>query len=322
MPVSHSVAAANGIVVAGTTTGVYGLDAETGQTIWQRDDLIPLGAPTIAGDTIFIVDAENHIRALALETGEDLWASEPFATAPVFAIDVHDQRLIATTDSGAAWALSTNDGTQLWQADLGLGPLGTPLIDGDWIGIPMQGGVARIDGATGATVLTNMLYHEEITALALAGDKLVASTDVMVVAYGRDSLEVQWSNQLLNGLTGGVSMGANSIYLPTTGRELIALDRATGEVQWTLPLDEVPQVAPAVTNDRLYLSTRGGSITAIGNGGPAILNAPYEGTAAADGPARAIWKSSGGPHPLQNPTGLAVAPTGEIWICDTTNDRL
>jgi outer membrane protein assembly factor BamB len=322
MPVSSTVATANGIVVAGTTSSLYGLDVETGQIVWQRDDVIPNGAPTIFDDTAFVVDAQNRIWALSLETGEDLWASDTYATAPAFAIDVHDQRLIATTAAGTVWALSLADGTQLWQVDLGLGPLGTPLIDGDWTGIPIQGGVARIDGETGALVLKNALPFDGIPALALAEDQLVASTDIMVVAYDRDSLEVQWSNQLLTGLTGGVSMGSSSIYLPTSNRELIALDRNDGSMQWTLPLDEVPQVAPAVTNDRLYLSTRAGSISAIGDGAPAVLNAPSMGTAAVDGPARAVWKSSGGPHALQNPTGVAVAPTGEIWVCDTANDRL
>ncbi|HET9661017.1 MAG TPA: PQQ-binding-like beta-propeller repeat protein [Thermomicrobiales bacterium] len=322
-PVASTVAAANGIVVAGTSTSLYGLDIETGQTVWQREDLIPQGAPTIVDDTVFVVDVTFRIRALALETGEDRWSSDPSATAPAFAIDEHDHRLIATTEAGIVWGISTEDGAQLWQVDPGLGPLGTPLIDGDWVGIPIQGGVARIDGATGAPGLKNALPFEGIPALALAGDQLVASTDVRVVAYDRDSLDVRWSNQLLTGLTGGVTMGSSSIYLPTSDRELIALDRATGSVQWSLSLDEVPQVAPAVTNDRLYLSTRAGSIAAIGTDGPAILNAPSIGTVAVAGSsARALWQSFGGPHPLQNPTGIAVAPTGEIWVCDTANDRL
>ena len=208
MPVSSTIAAANGIVVAGTSTSLYGLDIETGQTVWQRDDEIAQETYTILDDTIFVVDSENRIRALALETGEDLWASDPYAAAPAFAIDAHEQRLIATTETGAAWALSTDDGAQLWQVDLGLGPLGTPLIDGDWVGIPIQGGAVRMDGAAGALGLKNVLLFEGIPALALAGDQLVATTDVMVVAYDRDSLEVQWSNQFLTGLTGGVSVRA------------------------------------------------------------------------------------------------------------------
>ena len=132
MPVSSAVAAANRIVVAGTTTSLYGLDIETGKTVWQRDDVIAQGAPTIVDDTVFVVDVEHRIRALALDTGGDRWTSVAYATAPAFAIEAHDHRLIATTDTGAAWALSTNDGAQLWQVDLGLGPLGTPLVDGDW----------------------------------------------------------------------------------------------------------------------------------------------------------------------------------------------
>ncbi len=120
-----------------------------------------------------------------------------------------------------------------------------------------------------------------------------------------------------------MSASASSIYLPGKDRKLTALDRETGEVQWTLPLDEVAQSAPAVTSERLFISTRTGSVYAIGGEGVSILNAPpVETEQQAAGAVRPLWTSTGGPNALKNPTGIAVSPAGEIWVCDTANDLL
>ncbi len=154
-------------------------------------------------------------------------------------------------------------------------------------------------------------------------DLLIGSTDLTVTAYNRDTLQEEWINPQLSGLTGEIAASAGSIYLPGKDRTLTALDPETGEVQWTLPLDEVAQAAPAVTSERVFVATRAGSVYAIGGEGASILNAPQaELEPGVAGPVRPIWKSSGGPNALKNPTGIAVSPTGEIWVCDTANDRL
>jgi outer membrane protein assembly factor BamB len=326
-PIAGTAAVGDGIVVIGTSTSLFGLDAKTGATIWQRDDLIAVSDPTIVDGAIFLVDDGNRLQSLDLGTGEHRWTSDAFAGIPAFAIDERSGRVFVTTPDGTLRALATGDGAQRWATEPGLGPLGNPLVADDVVVVPIADGVALFDGATGAVGLKNVVgfgsFPMGIPVLALADDLLIASTAQMVLAYARDSLDVEWSNQQLVGLTGEMTVGANSIYLPGNDRTLTVLDRETGEVQWTLPLDEVAQSAPAVTSGQLFVTTRAGSVYAIGSEGPSILNAPQAemdpGTADS---ARPLWKSSGGPNALKNPTGIAVSPSGEVWVCDTANDRL
>jgi outer membrane protein assembly factor BamB len=321
-PVTQTAAISDNIVVVITSTSLYGLDIETGEPLWQREDLVAQSAPVIAGNTIYLVDADNQLRALSLESGADAWSSDAFTTPPAFAIDVARNRLIATTPQGAVSAISTDDGASLWDIDPGLGALGTPLVDGDRVFVPISGGVSRFDGKTGELVRKNVLGFAGIPTLALAGSQLVASTDAMVVSYDRDTLEVQWTNQTLSGLTGGLSAGSASMYLSREHRTLTALDRTTGDVQWTVPLDEVAQLAPVVTESAIFLTTRDGAVYAIGDGSSSVLHAPTASPPEEDNLANVRWLSTGGPNALQNPTGIAVSPSGEIWVCDTANDRL
>ena len=291
-------------------------------TIWSQPPIPPSSRARSIWST-----HDNRLRSLDLATGADRWTSDPFADTPAFAIDERAGRIFVSTPGGTLRALAANDGAQIWEIDPGLGLFGTPLVDGDTVFVSIAGGVALFDGATGAVGPKNVVGFESfptvIPALARSGDLLFASTDQMVLAYERDTLEVVWVNQQLGDLTGDMTVGASSIYLPGKDRTLTAIDRETGEVQWTLPLDEVAQAAPAVTSERLFIATRAGSVYAIGGEGASILNAPPAETepGAAD-PARPIWKSSGGPNALKNPTGIAVSPSGEVWVCDTASDRL
>ncbi len=149
-PITGTAAVGDGIVVVGTSTSLFGLDAKTGATVWQRDDLVAASDPTIAEGAIYLVDDGDRLRSLDLATGEDRWTSDSFAATPAFAIDERSGRMFVTTPGGMLYALATQDGAQIWEVDPGLGPLGSPLVDGDDVALPIPGGVALVDGATGA----------------------------------------------------------------------------------------------------------------------------------------------------------------------------
>ncbi len=323
-PITGSAAIGEGIVVVGTTASLFGLDAQTGATIWQRDDLVAVSDPTIVDGAIFLVDDGNQLRSLDLETGADRWGTDPFADAPAFAIDERSGRIFVATPGGMLRALATADGAELWAVDPGPGLFGSPLVDGDTVVVSIAGGVERIDGGSGELGLKTVAGVERFgSVLALVDNMLIGGTDQSVWVYNPETLAVEMISTQLAGLTGDVSAGAGSIYLPGKDRTLTAVELATGNVQWTLPLDEVAQGAPAVTSERLFIATRAGSVYAIGGEAPSILNAPLAETASAtEGPVTALWKSSGGPNALKNPTGIAVSPSGEVWVCDTANDRL
>jgi outer membrane protein assembly factor BamB len=327
-PITRSAAVSDGTVVVGTTTSLYALESATGNPRWQRDDLAPRSAPVIAGGSIFLVDADNRLRAVSIETGVDIWSSDPYSSSPAFAIDVANDRLIATTADGAIRAVSTVDGVSLWDSDPGLGALGTPLVDGGRVFVPIAGGVARIDGETGALVLKNELDPGEIPSLTLTRSQLIASTETTVAAFDRDTLQVQWATdvqwygQPSTQLSAGLSAGSASIYALEENRTLTALDRTTGAGQWTLPLGEVAQMAPAVTDSALFVATRDGAVYAIGNGTTSVLAVPTISPGDEANLANVLWVSTGGADALRNPTGVAVSPSGELWVCDTANDRL
>lgn len=326
-PIVGSAAVGDSIVVVGTTTSLFGLDEQNGAVVWQRDDLVAGSDPAIVGGAVYLVDDESRLRSLELATGRDRWISEPAAETPGFAIDGRSRRIYVAAPGGGLHALATADGSEIWEADPGPGLFGTPLVDGDDVVVSIPGGVERIDGETGELGLSNVVgfesYPSVLPALALSGDLLFASTEQLVLAYEPDTLEVAWVNQELSGLTGDMTVGANTVYLTGKDRTLVALDLDTGELQWSIPLDEVAHGAPAVTSDGLFISTRAGSVYAIGGERSSILNAPViETGSVAGGPVTALWKSSGGPNALRNPTGIAVSPSGEVWVCDTANDRL
>jgi hypothetical protein len=74
-PAAH----ADGVIAGGTGVGpcpcMHGLDAATGEILWQQDAVGPTYAPsTEAGGVVFVGSLDFTLRALDLQSGEVLWS--------------------------------------------------------------------------------------------------------------------------------------------------------------------------------------------------------------------------------------------------------
>ena len=99
-------------------TSIATLTAATGTTVWRQRGDKPnyIYSPPVIGpnDTLYATSG-GDLRAYCLTTGETLWQS-PIALQRVQnrpALD--DGRLFVATGSGALYAFSTQDGTELWR---------------------------------------------------------------------------------------------------------------------------------------------------------------------------------------------------------------
>ncbi|MDG2026633.1 MAG: PQQ-binding-like beta-propeller repeat protein [Acidimicrobiales bacterium] len=71
-------AVGDGVVIGATAVGdcpcLHGLDASTGEILWQNSQVGPSYAPTtIVGDLAFAVSVDSGLRAVSVTTGELLW---------------------------------------------------------------------------------------------------------------------------------------------------------------------------------------------------------------------------------------------------------
>src|SRR5574340_18385 len=119
---------------------VFALDAASGATRWTAEvqDWI-WGTPAQAGDTVFAADISGRLYSLGVAHGKNAWPTlSPDGAVTASPVALADGVLIAT-EAGSLFAFD-NNGTKLWDLNVGGQIFTTPVVAGDKILVaPMKG---------------------------------------------------------------------------------------------------------------------------------------------------------------------------------------
>lgn len=258
---------------------VAALDARNGGTIWQVRPSGPLrGAPTVAGDALYVMTQDNQLFSLKTADGSVNWSNAAaveiagvFGTAaPAFA----QGTVVAGFSSGELNAYRYENGRLVWQDTLQRTSIRTsvaslsdvdasPVIDGGQVFAVGQGGrMVALDLVSGQRVWE--LNIAGISTPWVAGDWVfVATDDARLVAVQRTTGRIKWINQLpqfekpksrsgLISYSGPVLAGGRLILLGSNGT-LINFDPVTGSFQSQTQIGERISLPPVVAGSTLYI---------------------------------------------------------------------
>jgi DNA-binding beta-propeller fold protein YncE len=172
------------------------------------------------------------------------------------------------------------------------------------------------------------------------GDTLYcAGLDGVIYALDAADGTVRWTfnTGTENPIAAAPALVGETLYATGGDGTLSALDAATGAERWGFSLDGEVDYGPSIANGVIYVSTKLGTLYAIGGSGAEQLAAPYTSQstpvpqAAAASPAPSVapassagspWQTTGGPEPFFAPAGAAVDADGNLWVVDAGNDRI
>ena len=265
------------------------LDAGNGGVAWQRKIGGPLrGAPSVDGDTLYVVSQDNQIYSLNAADGAQRW-SNPAAleTAGVFgsgAPAVAQSTVVAGFSSGELNAYRAENGRLVWQDALSRTSISTsvatlsdidasPVIDNGQVFAVGQGGrMVALDLISGQRI-----WELNIAGIAtpwVAGDWVyVVTDDAKLVAIARNTGKVRWINQLpawLNekkkagpiSYVGPILAGDRLIVAGSNG-VLVNVDPSNGSFQSQTNVGAPVQLSPVVANSTLYLLDNRGRLHAF-----------------------------------------------------------
>jgi outer membrane protein assembly factor BamB len=267
---------------------VAGLDAETGNVLWQEETAAPVRtAPTAANGHVYIVTNTNEFIAFNQETGESEWDFQSFEENARFLSSSSpaaiEEVVVAPFSSGEVAALLTENGRQIWSQTIARSSrltalsnlndiAGSPVIDqGVVYAISHAGQMSALDLRSGQTV-----WETAISGLQtpwVAGDYIfVISVDSELVCLTRESGEVVWVKQLPRhenekkkkkriAWAGPVIAGGNLILASSHG-QLITVSPQNGEINNTRKIGKGTLIKPVVANERLFILSTDGKLTA------------------------------------------------------------
>jgi outer membrane protein assembly factor BamB len=264
------------------------LDATNGGIVWQVRPGGPLrGAPTIAGDTLYVMSQDNQLYSLKAADGTTNWSNAAaLEIAGVFgtAAPAYSQgTVVAGFSSGELNAYRYENGRLVWQDQLARTSITTSVsslsdIDADPV---IDSGQVIAVGQGGRMVALELISGQRMWELGIAGIStpcvvgewaFVVTDDAKLIAVERRSGKIRWINQLPEfrrekskkgqiSYTGPVLAGGRLIVAGSNG-VLVNVDPATGTFQSQTNVGAGVRLRPIVANQTLYILDEDGRLHA------------------------------------------------------------
>ncbi|MES2119499.1 MAG: PQQ-binding-like beta-propeller repeat protein [Pseudomonadota bacterium] len=268
---------------------VAALDERTGGILWKVKPGGPLrGAPTVAGDTLYVMSQDNQLYSLKQADGTVNWSvAASLEIAGVFGAAspaVGQGTVVAGFSSGELNAYRYENARQVWQDALQRTSILTsvsslsdidadPVIDNGQVFAIGQGGrMVALELTTGQRQWE--LNIAGISTPWVAGDWVfVVTADAKLLCVQRTTGKVRWINPLPEfrstkkkkgqiDYTGPILAGGRLIVTSTTGA-LINFDPDTGSFQSQTNVGAPVSVSPIVAGNTLYVLDDNGRLHAF-----------------------------------------------------------
>ncbi|KAK0341013.1 hypothetical protein LTR94_028149, partial [Friedmanniomyces endolithicus] len=261
-------------------------DANTGAELWRTAVDLPIhGAPTVAGQRVYVVDVDNQLMAFNVANGQQDWSyrgiTEPARIMRASSPAVSGGTVVAPFSSGQIVALQATNGQPVWEQVLSrtsrtsaLSELrdiaGRPVVSrGQVYAISQSGVMQAMDLRSGQPKWS--LPVAGVNAPLPVGDVVyVVSQSGELTVVNRETGQVYWSRDLNEGrvrkeggflgfgkrtvrpVWSGPILASNRLVLVNSDGEAVAFDPKTGAQTGSLKLGAAAYIAPAAYNGALY----------------------------------------------------------------------
>jgi glucose dehydrogenase len=296
---------------AGTVATIYALDAETGDIVWDFEvieDPDLWGNPELnSGGGVWYpptIDEDRGIAyfgtgnpypfpgakgfpngssrpgdnrwtdsivALDIETGElawgrqaiphDIFDRDAMLTARVdVEVDGEERSIaISTGKLGVVYGLDADTGDVIWETSVGT-HLNDELteIDGPTLVYPgslggVQTPLAIAEGTIYTCVMNAPTQYAGPEETSFGFTVQLGTANSELVAIDAATGEIEWSVELDGDALGGATVSGDLVFTSTFDGQVLALDRATGETVWSYQADGGINGWPALAGDGLYV---------------------------------------------------------------------
>ncbi|GGN94250.1 PQQ-binding-like beta-propeller repeat protein [Haloarcula pellucida] len=237
-----------------TPAGLRVYDAEDGTELWREDGIE--GSPVVRGGTVFAADsAENAVRALAADSGDERWSAE--TDVPPVGPSMYPGTPLIVGAGERVFGLNPESGETVWSRRLfGTVLPSPPVWNGYAAAVATEAGeVAVLTLTHGTGVQRFRLPAPPVAPPSADTDSVyVTCRDGVTYALGGEtssSGQRRWSVKTGWG-PGGIGLDSGLVFAGMSS-ELHAVDSESGSVRWTHRLGNRQHTAPAIGRGTLFV---------------------------------------------------------------------
>lgn len=245
-------------------------------------------APVVAGNRLYVIDTEGVVRALAADTGAQLWRANTVQgdgnRAARFGggASVEGDRVYATNGLGDVVALNAGDGAEIWRRRPG-GPLrGAPtLANGNVYVVSQDNQLFALSQDTGEVAWTGAASLESQGVFGVAAPASASGTVIAgfssgeLNAYRYENGRSLWGEVLsrssistsvsaLSDIDAEPVIDQGRVYAVGQGGRMISMDVASGQRMWEQNIAGIS--TPWVAGEWLFVVTDDARLIALSSG--------------------------------------------------------
>ncbi len=243
-------------------------------------------APSVDGNTVFVIDGHSNISAYDAETLKQKWqkkstASKKDRDLPGGGITSAYGVLYAATGYGEVVAVSETDGALIWKKNLGAPLRRAPIVANDKVfAATIDNQLFALSVIDGATLWRHSGVRETTsfygsTSLAVKGDIVIAaysSGEVFGINAPRGnelwtelvstSTDLQNASSALNDVSASPVIADGLVYISSNSGDLTAFNATNGTIIWRQKIGSVTST-PWVAGKYIFAISQGNQLMAL-----------------------------------------------------------
>ncbi|HCM83313.1 MAG TPA: PQQ-binding-like beta-propeller repeat protein [Alphaproteobacteria bacterium] len=280
--------AADGKIFAMDNRGnLTAMDAKSGKLLWRvrsraESNSALAGGLTVDNGVLYVTNGLSQILAVSAANGGKIWSANldaPARTAPTVA----DGKVFVVTRGGQSFCLDAQSGKILWQhkgllESAAILSGAAPAADGEMVMIPYASGEVLAMAAGNGSVLwgeslasgraeNNLATLHDLRAPPMILDDIIIAANYAsnITAMERRSGDRVWAHNF--GALQPMTTSGDTVFLITTNSQLVAINRKSGELFWSVPLQSEEREAgepqeywygPLLLNGQLFVLSANG----------------------------------------------------------------
>ncbi len=263
----------SGVVISGQTAFVaagpkrnelLAYDLVGRNTLWELPLRDANAGPILINSRLLVSTRGGTLMAVSPDDGSRDWT---FRTDDRFtaSASVGDGRIFQPADNGRLYAVSVDDGRELYRIDLEGPIVGVPAVTNRVYTADVTGSVYALEPATGEIVWEQHVGHPVWTSPAVAHGRLfVGHSDGGVVALDALTGEQLWTFDAVEVVRASPLAVGQYVVVATMGGHVYVIGADSGEVVDSTEVKGGVLYPPITDGTRVYVTTQAGKIVCFG----------------------------------------------------------